>query len=114
MFGAAEKLSSVGLKLSRERRNLSFGFLFPGQHAELLDKTRVFALSPVTTGPEERGRHCLLFESVEAPPLGQLKAVSPTACCSRPPPFYRNELPPLDRQPRGLALGSGWEGVPLQ
>lgn len=59
MFGAAEKLSSVGLKLSRERRNLSFGFLFPGQNAELLYKTRVFVLSPATTGPEERGRHLL-------------------------------------------------------
>lgn len=31
MFWAAEKLRSVGLKFSRERRNLSIGLPFPGQ-----------------------------------------------------------------------------------
>ena len=79
MFWAAEKLRSVGLKFCRQRRNLSFGLPFPRHVLRFWINPGHFHYPLQPWAPEERGRHCLLFESVEAPSLRQLKAMNQVA-----------------------------------
>lgn len=81
MFWIPEKLRSVGLKFSRQRRNLSFGLLFPGHMLSFWIKPGYLHYPLQPWAPEEGGRHCSLFESVEAPSLRQPEAMNQVPRC---------------------------------
>lgn len=117
MFWIPEKLRSVGLKFYRQRRNLSFGLLFPGHMLSFWIKPGYLHYPLQPWAPEEGGRHCLLFESVEAARSYESSATlccinwicdkqnkftfsNYMACCSGLLPSYRYVLHPLYRQPR--------------